>query len=173
MVVAKREANRRSRAAIAALKPIAEMFLDFGLTSPEAEGLFRAVFVHAARKRVTQGLKPGQSPSDVRIALMTGIHRNFVRKILLVPPAIPESRTRRGASVARLVAAWRTDPRYIDASGAPLDIAEGEDEPSFKSLVRQYLPGVTPAVALSELRRANRVQLMSNHRLRLQGHTST
>jgi hypothetical protein len=156
-----------SRAAVAALKPVVELFLNLGLTSPEAEDLLRAVYVHAARRRISRSMEPGQKPSDVRIALVTGIHRNFVRKILAEPPAMSASRQWRGSSVARLVSAWRVDPKYIDEFGKPLDIAERDREPSFRSLVQQYLPGVTPAVALSELRRANQVELISDHRLRL------
>lgn len=163
----KRSQKRVPRAATAALKPVVELFLKLGITSPEAEALLRAVYVHAARRRITRSLEPGQKPSDVRIALVTGIHRNFVRKILAKPPAISASRQWRGSSVARLVSAWRVDPKYIDEFGRPLDIAEKDEEPSFRSLVKQYLPGVTPAVALSELRRANQVELISDHRLRL------
>jgi hypothetical protein len=156
-----------SRAAVAALKPVVELFLNLGMTSPEAEALLRALYVHAAKKRISRSLSAGQKPSDVRVALVTGIHRNFVRKILAQPPAIPLNRQWRGSSVARLVFAWRVDPKYIDEFGRPLDIAETDSEPSFKTLVREYLPGVTPAVALSELRRANQVELIPDHRLRL------
>ena len=163
----KRSPKRVSRAAVTALKPVVELFLKLGITSPEAEALLRTVYVHAARKQVSRSLEPGQKTSDVRIALVTGVHRNFVRKILAEPPAISASRHWRGSSVARLVSAWRVDPKYIDQFGRPLDIAERDQEPSFRSLVRQYLPGVTPAVALSELRRANQVQLIADHRLRL------
>jgi hypothetical protein len=170
--VPKRSPNRVSRTAVAALKPVVELFLRLGVTSPEAEALLRAVYVHTAKRQISQALKSGQKPSDVRIALVTGIHRNFVRKILAEAPTISARRRWRGSSVSRLVSAWRIDPNYIDAFGRPLEIAEKDQEPSFRSLVQQYLPGVAPAVALSELRRANQVELISNHRLRLLSHSA-
>ena len=163
----KRSPKRVSRAAVVALEPVVELFLNLGVTSPEAETLLRAVYVHTAKRRISRSLEPGQKPSDVRIALVTGIHRNFVRKILATSPTISASRRWRGSSVSRLVSAWRVDPKYIDALGRPLDIAERDTEPSFRTLVQQYLPGVTPAVALSELRRAKQIELISGHRLRL------
>jgi hypothetical protein len=165
--VPKRSPKRAPRAAIAALTPVVELFLKLGVTSPEAETLLRAVYVHTVKRRISKSLEPGQKSSDVRIALVTGIHRNFVRKILAESPAILTSRQWRGSSVSRLISAWRADPKYIDTLGRPLDIAEKDGEPNFKTLVQQYLPGVTPAVALSELRRARQVELISGHRLRL------
>lgn len=166
----KRSPKRALRAAITALKPVVELFIDQGVTSPEAEALLREVYVHAARARISRSLKPGQKPSDVRIALLTGVHRNFVHKILAKPPSISASRQWRGSSVARLISAWCVDPRFINEVGRPLDIAERGEEPSFQSLVKEYLPGVAPAVALTELRRANQIELLSNRRLRLLAH---
>ena len=66
----------------------------------------------------------GQSPSDVRVSLVTGVHRNFVRRILAEPPRIAAAREQKKHRTARLLEAWYTDPAYLDSSGKPRDLSK-------------------------------------------------
>src|ERR1700733_15206973 len=70
---------------MAAVEPLVELFLELGVTSPEAESLLRSLFVHKARQWLTESSADGARPSDVRVSLVTGVHRNFVRRIQAEP----------------------------------------------------------------------------------------
>jgi hypothetical protein len=85
-----------ARAAMSAVEPLVELFLELGITSPEAESLLRSVFVHKARHWLAKSAGAPGSPSDVRVSLVTGVHRNFVRKILEEPPGIAAAREQKG-----------------------------------------------------------------------------
>jgi hypothetical protein len=160
-----------ARAAMAAVEPLVELFLELGVTSPEAESLLRSVFVHKAREWLAKPSTAEDSPSDVRVSLVTGVHRNFVRSILAEPPRIAAARAQKGHRASRLLEAWHSDPKYLDSSGKPRDLSEREQEPSFQSLASTYLPGAAPSMVLEELRRAGLVQMLSEHRVRVRNRT--
>jgi hypothetical protein len=150
-----------------ALEPIVELLLELGVTSPEAESLLRSVFIHKAREWLARQNEDGEIPSDVRVALVTGVHRNFVRRILAEPPRIAAAREQRGQSAGRLLDAWYSDPKYLDSSGKPRDLSERGREPSFHALATTYLPGAAPGVVLDELERAGLVQRIAERRVRV------
>lgn len=156
-----------ARAAMAAIEPLVEMLLEMGVTSPEAESLVRSMFVHRARAWLTQLDPSAAEPSDARVALVTGVHRNFVRHILAEPPRIASTRQQKGSRAGRLLNAWYADAQYRDAEGKPLDLPEKGDAPSFQALVNTYLPGTAGGVLLAELQRGRQVQLLPDGRIRV------
>src|ERR1700676_618181 len=156
---------------MAAVEPLVELFLELGITSPEAESLLRGLFVHKARQWLAALSAEGENPSDVRVSLVTGVHRNFVRRILAEPPRIAAAREQKKHRTARLLEAWHTDPAYLDSSGKPRDLSKKEPEPSFHNLASTYAPGAAPGVVLQELQRAGGVQFLYDERVR--GRSST
>ncbi len=160
-----------ARAAISAVEPLVELLLEVGVTSPEAESLLRGVFVHKTREWLTRQGEGGSEPSDARVSLVTGVHRNFVRRILAEPPKISDAREQKRNRASRLLEAWHSDPDYLDSSGKPRDLLEKGAKPSFQSLSSTYVPGAAPGVVLDQLRRAGLVQTLSEHRLRVRGRT--
>ena len=160
-----------ARSAMAAVEPLVQLFLELGITSPEAESLLRSLYVHKAHEWLAHSSPSGESPSDVRVSLVTGVHRNFVRRILGDSPRIAAAREQKGHRAERLLDAWYSDPAYLDSSGKPRDLSERMPEPSFHSLASRYIPGATPGVVLEELRRAGVVQLLAEHRVRVRSRT--
>jgi hypothetical protein len=160
-----------ARSAMAAVEPLVELFLELGITSPEAESLLRSLFIHKARQWLAASSADGEQPSDVRVSLVTGVHRNFVRRILAEPPRIAAARERKKHRTARLLEAWHTDPAYLDSSGKPRDLSRKEPEPSFSTLASTYVPGAAPGVVLQELHRAGVVQFLSDERVRVRSRT--
>src|SRR6185437_12053588 len=116
-------------AAFAAIQPIVAVLIELGITSPEAESLLRSFFVHEASTWLT-GQSGGGKPSDSRVALVTGLHRNVIREIRAEPPQIAPKRAGRGYRAGRLLEAWHTDPAYKDAHGNPMDLPERGAAPS-------------------------------------------
>jgi len=123
--------------------------------------------VHKARQWLTRSAGDRSAPSDVRVSLVTGVHRNFVRSILEEPPRIAAAREQKGHRANRLLEGWHSDPKYLDSSGKPRDLSERDQEPSFHSLALTYVPGAAPSMVLEELRRAGLVQMLSEHRVRV------
>ena len=155
-----------ARAAMAAVEPLVELFLELGITSPEAESLLRSLYVHKARDWLV-AQNGGVSPSDARVALVTGVHRNFVHQILSEPPAIAIARQRKGHRADKLLEAWHKQPSYLDNAGKPRDLPEKGPAPSFEALVSAHVPGAATGVVLAELDRAGVVQLLSDRRVRV------
>src|ERR1700691_1687927 len=123
-----------ARAAMAAAEPLVELLLELGVTSPEAESLLRGVFVHKTREWLARQSEGTTEPSDARVSLVTGVHRNFVRRILAEPPKIADGREQKSNRANRLLQAWYSDPIYLDTSGKPRDLPEKGGRPSFQSL---------------------------------------
>ena len=155
-----------ARAAIRAIEPLVDLFLELGITSPEAESLLRAVFVHRSRHWLSN-LGGNGSPSDVRIALVSGVHRNFVKRLLAGPPRIAEARESKSRRVGRLLDAWHREPAYLDSSGKPRDLPERGLNPSFEGLVSNYVPGVSSAALIGELHRTGVIEVLANRRIRV------
>ncbi len=160
-----------ARAAMAAIEPLVEIFLELGITSPEAESLLRSLFVHKTREWLASQ-DGGAGPSDVRIALVTGVHRNFVREILAHPPAIAEQRQQKGQRSGRLLEAWHMDPAYLDSGGKPRDLPERGAAPSFEALVSAHVPGAATGVVLRELQRSGVVLLLTDRRVRVRSRST-
>jgi hypothetical protein len=156
---------------MAAVEPLVQLLLEIGITSPEAESLLRSLFVHKAHEWLTRSGESAESPSDARVSLVTGVHRNFVRQILGEAPRIAAARQRKGHRAERLLEAWYCDPAYLDSSGKPRDLSERAPEPSFYSLAGRHVPGAAPGVVLEELRRAGVVQMLAEHRVRVLSRT--
>ncbi len=154
-----------ANAVLVAVEPLIDLLLDLGVTSPEAESLFRSMFLHKAKDRL-KGDTLAEDPSDLSVSLLTGVHRNFVRALLAGPPKIPVSRTTRGRTVQRLIDGWQKDSRFLDKTGRPLELHLAGPEPSFKSLVTHFLPGIAPSLVLSQLRRMNLVENLADGRLK-------
>jgi hypothetical protein len=154
-----------------AIEPLVELLLEIGTTSPEAESLLRSVFIHKARSWLTAqaGEEP---PSDARVALVTGVHRNFVREILAEPPKIARTREGRAYLAGRVLHAWHTNAAYRNDNGQPRDLPEKGPLPSFATLVATSLPGASSGVVLQELIRAGAVESLSDHRVRVRARTA-
>jgi len=121
---------------MAAVEPLVDLFLELGITSPEAESLLRSLYVHKARDWLA-AQNGGASPSDARVALVTGVHRNFVHQILSEPPAIAIARQRKGHRADKLLDAWHKQPSYLDNAGKPRDL------PDCSNHSATQLPGAT------------------------------
>lgn len=160
-----------ARAAMAAIGPLVELLLEIGVTSPETESLVRSLFIHKARTWLAAKAS-GKEPSDARVALVTGVHRNMVRRNLSEPPQVAPARERRGYLAGRVVHAWHTLAPYRNASGQPRDLPEKGPEPSFVTLVAQSLPRAAPGVVLQELMRAGIVESLAEHRVRVRTRTA-
>ena len=153
------------RAVEAVFSPLAQLLVEHGVSSPESEALLRAVCVHeAAKAEVSRGKKPNIS----RIALVTGVDRGEVARILERPPgAAPAIDTGRHR-VNRVLNGWHSDRRFFDRKRPlVLPIKNSRNGPSFWSLASRYAPGVYPGLILAELCRVKAVEKLEGERVRV------
>ena len=148
--------------------PFARLVVEHGISSPEAERLLRAVCVReVARADAIAGKRPNAS----RVALVTGVDRGEVTRILKTPHNAGEVENRRHR-VNRVLAGWHSDAVY-SSGGRPLLLPikaikpRGYKRNSFWTLAKRYAPGVYPGLILGELVRVGAVEEVGNGRLRV------
>jgi Family of unknown function (DUF6502) len=146
--------------------PLARLLTSHGVSSPEAESLLRAVCVHeAVRTDANRGKKPNVS----RVALVTGVDRPEVARILKGPPRVDPRLEARRHRVNGLLAGWYSDRAFVDGKRPrPLLVRTREQKPpTFWTLARRYAPGVYPGLILSELLRVGAVEKLRDGRVKV------
>jgi Family of unknown function (DUF6502) len=171
-----RPTRERQTAAVVlgpALRPLVELCLELGITSPEMERVLRAVFVDRAEQLLSKAVGRRRGASDVRIGLMIGVHRNFVRQIRTTKPRVLLQKVQGRHRGAALLQAWATDWQFLNAAGQPRDlpIRAPEGVPSFEMLVRRHMSGVSAGTAIAELRRSGAIRLLPDEQVRFRSHT--
>src|SRR5215469_2553359 len=149
-------------------EPLARLLVEHGVSSPQAERLLRAVCVREVGKA---SARPGKRPNASRVALVTGVDRHEVTRILKArhtPGEVNDHRHR----VNRVLAGWHSDATY-SSGGRPLLLpikaikARDYKRGNFWALAKRYAPGVYPGLILSELVRVGAVEQLENERLRV------
>src|SRR5215469_1225037 len=149
-------------------EPLVKLLVEHGISSPEAERLLRAVCVREVAKA---SATPGKRPNASRVALVTGVDRGVVRRILKTRHKAGEVNYRRHR-VNRVLAGWHSDASY-SSGGRPLSLpikttkARGHKRSNFWALAKRYAPGVYPGLILSELLRVGAVEKLEDGRLKV------
>ena len=150
----------------AVFEPLAQLLVAHGVSSPEAESLLRAVCVHEAANTAAGYRK---KPNASRVALVTGVDRAEVARILKGAPRLyPQLETRRHR-VNRVLAGWYSDAHFLDGH-RPMRLqikASGRGRPTFWALSTRYAPGVYPGLILAELLRIGAVEKLQDGRVQV------
>lgn len=153
------------KAVMAAFRPLVRVLVDDGVSSPEAESLLRAVCVHQVAD--AQAL-PGKRPNASQIALVTGLDRKEVARILKHPPRVDPALETRCHRANRVLAGWYEDRAFVHKN-KPLVLpirATERKSPSFWMLAKRYAPGVYPGLILRELTRIGALEKVHDGRIR-------
>ena len=139
------------------LRPLVRILLRHGISFAEFAEIVKAVYVEIA---VTDFRVEGKRGTKSRIAVITGLTRKEVSRV------VESARQDSGESksnlnrVARVLAGWHTDPDFIGPYGMPLEIRYEEGGLSavnFSTLVRRYSGDMSPRSMLDELMRVGAV----------------
>jgi Family of unknown function (DUF6502) len=125
---------------------IATILLRVGVDLPNAQRLLRKAFVLAAREKA-RALDTRATQSQ--IASIAGMSRLEVRTILAEKHR--ETTARQSTRLDQLVAAWRTDPQFLDTRGRPKALELKGVRGSFEHLVKKYGRDVTSRTLRDEL----------------------
>ncbi len=131
------------------LTPLVKLLIARGVTYQAASEMLKRVYVRAGQKHFI-----GQAATGTQLSLLTGLNRKEIRRLTddSVQSVAPESVTSFAAAVH---AAWITQRRFRDRSGAPRVLRRHAQDnlPSFDELVRTVTTDHRPAALLEELRR--------------------
>ena len=114
---------------------------------------------------------PGKKQSVSRIALLSGLTRKEVQRLLEAPTADDSDAGERYNRAARVVAGWVRDKDFADAAGHPKPLAlqdsESRDRASFADLVRRFSGDIPFRAVLDELLRVGVVEKLGDSTVEL------
>jgi hypothetical protein len=142
-------------ALLVAIRPLARALMASGVSYREYAEISKTAFVQVAAADYG---KRGRPTNNSRIAVITGLGRKEVKRILenssdgSINDFVDES----PASI--VIHNWNNDPTYLNELGEPLILDYGDSEPSFVSLVSKYAGDIPPGAVRTELIRVNAVE---------------
>ena len=151
-----------SRALRHLLRPLVQFLIARGITYPYLSELLKSVYVEVAFRDF---LLEGRRQTDSRVTLLTGVHRKDVKRLSQPQDASGHVMPESVSLGARLVAAWTSNPQFLDKDGTPLPLprwASGGGEISFEGLVASVSKDIRSRAVLDDWLRLGVVEL--NHR---------
>jgi len=146
------------------LKTLIRLLLRHGVPFQAFSDMAKHAYVEVARDDF--GI-PGRKPTTSRIAVLTGLTRKEIQK-LLESALQPDSETaERYNRAARVVSGWIRDRDFsgVDAQPSSLDL-DGANG-TFADLVRRYSGDMPPRAVLDELLRVGAVEKLGDGRVKL------
>jgi len=146
------------------LLPVVRILLRYGVPYEAFESVAKRTFVRAAFEEFRI---PGRSPTASRVAVLTGMNRKDVGKLIKDIEAEGDVGPEPVGRPARIIAGWRRDPEFQSSGGRPAVLPFEGEETSFWQLVRRYGSDVPARAALDELERVGAVERTKDGRVRL------
>ncbi len=139
------------------LRPLIRILLRHGISFAEFAEIVKAVYVEIA---VTDFKVEGKRGTKSRIAVISGLTRKEVSRVIELAGAENQGGKSNLNRVARVLAGWHTDPDFIGPYGMPLEIRYEDSAPNvvtFSNLVRRYSGDMSSRSMLDELIRVGAV----------------
>ena len=146
------------------LRPLARILLRNGISYGTFADLAKWIFVDVATKEFA--IKD-RKQSTSRVSVITGLSRREVMRVRKLPrPDISESIEKHNRA-ARVIAAWRREPEFLDAEGKPAPLPMEGDGATFSDLVKRFSGNVPSRAVLDELMHVGSVDLSTDDTVRL------
>src|SRR5262245_13177124 len=110
---------------------------------------------------------PGKKTSVSRVALLSGLTRKEVQRLLEAPAVDDVEAGERYNRAARVVAGWIRDPEFSDANGNPKTLVLQDGNASFAALARRFSGDIPFRAVLDELLRVGVVEKIGDDTVRL------
>jgi uncharacterized protein DUF6502 len=142
------------------LSPLSGFAVDCGLSVSDVNSILREC---AVKYVVARQLEEASRVNISGVAAMTGISRAEISRILkMTDTDISQSAARRESPTARVLRAWRQDPRFMTANGAPKALKVYGRGPTFESLVKAYGRGIPIRAFFDELTRVGAIEMRAS-----------
>lgn len=162
------DAKRASaiRACNDVLPPLVGLLLRLGLGAGEFAAISRGIFVQSAARHLARS---GRKATHSQIAIITGLTRADVKRILEAPAGSVVSRPWEQHRATRVLKGWRTDPEFLQPDGQPRDLPLRARKASFADLTKRYSGDIPPRAMLNELISMGVIRQRRNGLVRLIG----
>ena len=149
------ELVRQARRALRRLAyPLVRILLRYGVSFEEFERIAKRAYVDVAAREFSLTPRPS---SKSRIALLTGLNRREVARVLDQATAAREVSATDLNRCARVVASWLRESRFHDASGKPALLPLEGEQASFTALVQRHGSDIPVMAVLRELKSSGAV----------------
>ncbi len=136
------------------LSPLVRLLLRHGVSHGEFSSWAKQAYVKEAAHHF--GID-GKAPTVSRMAIVTGINRKEVKRLLDLPAEIEPGIGKHNRAL-RVVTGWLQDAEFHDESGEPAALNYGDSEEAFNELVKRYGGDVPARAVLDELVRVGTVK---------------
>ncbi len=161
------EKNKHQILAAAAariLRPLIRILLRNGVSYGTFADIAKSEFVDVARK---ESAVEGRKQTTSRLAVVTGLTRKEVHRILEQSRPDDRSSADRYNRAARVVAGWRRDEDFLSPRGNPLVLSVSGPGITFQELVRRYSGDMPYRAVLDELAAEGTVLISDKDQVRL------
>jgi len=151
-----------STAVLQLLRPLVRILLRESVSHRTFADLAKRVYVEVAGEEF--GID-GKRQTVSRIAILTGLTRKDVQRLLALPP---ESRTpveEEYHRASRVITAWLRNPKFGDSKGHPRPLPMEGKRSSFSALVKSYSGDIPVRAVLDELLRVGAVKQLKDGRI--------
>lgn len=146
------------------LRPLIRILLRNGVSYGEYAETAKKVFVEVASKNLLIGK---EQPTSARLAILTGLTKNEVERIVEDLSSSLAPSTANLNRVGRLLAGWHQDPEFTGPYGLPLELAVTSSATSFQTLNQRYGGDISAEEMLEELKRIGAVIVVAANRVRV------
>jgi len=133
------------------MKPLVRILIRNGVAYGEFAEVAKQVYIDVA---ASDFKVPHRKMSQARIAILTGLTRKEVARLLSGNKEDEEELISNRNRVTRVLTAWHTDPDFTGPYGLPLELKfESDEEHDFRELVKRASGDMAPRAMLDELLR--------------------
>lgn len=136
------------------MRPLVRILLRNSVPFKACADMIRWVYADVAMREF--GL-PGRKPTKSRVAVITGLSRKEVDRLLKLPEPAEQEEQKRWHRATRVLSGWAQDADFQNRAGKPLQIPPEGEAVSFQTLVDRYSGGTTLRSVLDEVLRVGAV----------------
>lgn len=146
------------------LRPLVRILLKHGISYRTFADIARSQFVEIAHEEF--GIE-GRKQSVSRIAVITGLTRKEVSRLLNFSVPSDREKADRYNRASRAIAGWKRDKDFLNSLGRPDILAVSGPGKTFQQLVTRYSGDIPHRAVLDELLRAGVVGCPDENRVKL------
>lgn len=146
------------------LKPLVRLLLRQGIAAGELADLCKAIYVETA---AAEHLRPSGRVNQSRVAIVTGLTRAEVRRLLISPRSDAARYEWHKHRASRVLLGWYQDPDFLDRRGLPRILPVRGRQNSFAKLVRRYSGDMPVRAMLDELIASGAIATNKNGQVRV------
>ena len=145
------------------LRPLCRLLLRHSVPFTAFEDIAKRIYVDVAWNDFNL---PGKKPTASRVAVLSGLTRKDVHRLLADPIEDQSETFERYNRATKVTTGWARDAEFLDAEGMARAL-DFEGDHSFSTLVKRYSGDMPPRAILDELRRVGSVERREDRRIEM------